>query len=1719
MRRSRRRLTSSPASSPFFPVLVPLLFALLLIQALVPAPARAADPTFTITKIEPRIDPAKPERRSVVLRFNAPCDASVLGAALKILPPVAQYREGIGVHQETPDRVTVSGRFEPGKRYTVFLPDDFACSGRKYVRSATAFTMPDLPSKITFREKGSVVERDSRQILNLSLTNVEELDVRVLRLPLLLVPAASAASGFDRVRELATARFGALRESLGNDPAFRLFLGEPAENRQAFRPGKPRNEAAAFSVPLSFRKDREKGAALAAAAAGMGSGREAESPVKVLCVTDLGLATKRSRNSLLVWATSLRTGQPREGVAIVAVTRDGFAIPLGTTGKDGLLGAKGLHKLRSVALEEKKAPEKPVTVGDVAFVLAATEEDAAFLAVADGDLAADWIGPGEPMRIGDRLLRGQVFTERGIYRPGESVHFKGTVRAYRSGAVAPPEKLSVAFTVINSKQEEVFRKSVSLSEFGTAADVLKIPSHFPLGTYTVKMAPEGVAVVGGSPPARPAVDEGDPEEEWEDEGAPTRVDTTGAVTTTFEVQEVRPPRHFTSVRFRKKVQKDDSYVNLDRETAVLEAEIHGSYYAGGGVKNGKVRWKIAYAPTKFRPKGHGEFLFGSVPERKAEMLESGEAVLDGQGKAFVTVPLSPEVLSGAYALEASAVVVDFDGRAASGSAAYQEDPPYLVGIGPHDAETGVGEARTLRLIVLDRDGRRVEAGKLVAEVQRQDWVYLRKRNEEGDVYWTSEQVYRKQLSTPLTLKNGEARFEFDFVLGGEYLLKFRYQGADGDAGVSATRIRVRGPSYAWRGDERKRSFERLSAAADRKVYAPGDTARIYVNPHRKLSALLMTVERDRVIEVRVVPWSPERKYVEVPLVGRHAPNVYVSLLGVTPRGEFPVYGGGFDDEAPSFLYGVVPLEVRKKPEELHVTLNEGTATLQALPGEEQKLNLSVRDGKGKPAEAEVALAVVDESFLALTGFKTPSLDDLARFLVPLTVSTAEMRSRLLLQTPYGFARLSPVTGGDGGEIAAAAESKVRKDFNPVAYFDPAVRTRPDGTAEVSFRLPDTMTAYRIYAVACDKGSGFASVQRELVVAKPFYLEPGLPAFLTKGDRFTLLVSSFNKTREPGKGTFAAGKDEFVKLSGAPASFDLAPLDRILLPVQGEATSPGTARLRFSGTLGANSDAVEIRLPVNSGLLPWHDVVSGTLKREETIRYSFPKGTEKISWKEVRPGEVRAVLTVSGSPFLRMAPGVRYLLHYPYGCVEQTSSGTIPLAALRELIRQGVLPGISLEETDKFLRGGVERLLKMQLPDGSFSYWPGERHVHPWGAIYAMSALTFAKRSGFPVPEDRLAKGLSYLSTWATKGDGSRNDDQKAFAAFLLALNKSLPDPLYASLFDRLPSLTREGALLTLLAGKHAGRTTAADLPQKVRAVLERSRDEKAHPVFYARYREAAVALLAGTEFLPNEPVTGKQAAELLRGINPQGYWTSTSDTGWSLLALGEYYRGTSFSGGPVTVTVRQAGKPEQSAPVAPGRSHDFLLDAGAFLARPEVSLSVSGNTALLYLLDLTFPRVDYARSGHSNGFKVDKTITPIEGGKTVKVGDVVRVDVSFDTGFRNLEYVVLDDPLPAGLMAINSALKTEEQPRGGKEEERGYWNYWDGEWGAYRFQPSHFELREDRVLAFRDRIWWGGKFRYSYFARAVLSGEFVLPSTKVQLMYEPDVAGYTPVGKLVIEAR
>jgi uncharacterized protein YfaS (alpha-2-macroglobulin family) len=1706
-----------------------LVPAFLLSALLALAASSAFADTFTVKEVVP-----DSEKGRITLRFDAgACPSYALGEGLRFMPPVSFDRWSDINHESS--EVVLKGEFKPGQSYRLFIPDGFECGGREYRKGVETFRMPDLVPELTLAEKGTVVERDSRQMLGVRVTNVEELAVRSLSIPPVLAAAAwresAARPAPEALRETLAKRYAAIEAVLAADNAMRPFLGGMAEGRQLFFPGKVRNRRADFSVPMSFRSDREKGSIEYVSLQGTGAG--APSVRQLLRITDLSLSCKTAGRSILVWVTSLNSGKPVDNVDLLAITENDTLVPLGRTGPDGTLFVADVPALRRIPDPSRPAGKAVGPEGALLFVVAATGRDASFLRLGDtAPLSPDWLadqrGPSVPLRM-------HAFTERGVYRPGDTVHFKATAREFREDRVVPPKGVSLNLRIENPKQETVYAKKLPLSDFGTAADSLEAKSWFPLGTYTIHVtadAPgEPAPAAAPAAPAAPAsmTDDGDEDGEDAPPPAPAAPQLPGVpeFTATFDVQEFRPPRHFVSLRFVKETTVDNTYVNLRREKRALRCEISGGYYAGGPVKNGKVRWKMNVVGASFRRGNNPDYTFGSVLERETEFLESGETLLDEHGKAIVTIPVGREAAAGARAVELSAVVVDFDGRAASETGRWQEEPEYLVGISKHDEEVSPNEGQGLRIVVVDGAGAPVPDGSLVAEVSKQEYFYTRKRNEHGHVVWNQELIFRKQFESPIAIKEGGASFDFDFVEGGRYIVRFTWKSKEGKAYSSSTAFSVRGGfNHGFEDGNPSRPFEKLSASPERKRYAPGDTARIHFNPHRPLASLLVSVERDGILETRVVTPAPGHAYVDIPIGKGHVPNVYVSLLGSVARGEFPSYTGEFDGDAPTFLFGVVPLDVKATVDALKVTVAEKEPALKALPGAKRSLALAARDASGNGVPAELAVAVVDESVLALTGYKTPTLEALGQFLVPLRVATRDLRTDLLRQTPFTFLFGKPLTGGDGEGEGSPVASRLRKNFSPVAFFDPAVRTDAAGNATVSFTLPDTMTTYRVFVVAVDRGSGFASTQRPLLVVKDFYLEPGVPRFLTRGDRFRFPVSAFNKTAQDGKGTFAAGADPLVRLTAGQQAFDLKGMDSRTLPVSGEALSAGSTKLSFTGTFDGREDSVELTLPVNSGYLSWTDTTYGTFRKAAGLRYEFPPGTAKIAWNEVRPDEVKARLTISGSPFLRAGAALRYLLHYPYGCVEQTSSGLLPLAALRNLIKAGFLPDITVEEADRFAAPGVRRLLAMQTGSGGFGYWPGDRSPHPWGSVYAATALTYARIVGLEVPQGRLDKAMEYLAAQLSKDGELRGGDRgharfdRGHALFVLALNGKMSNELFRSVYGELGKESTESALLTVLAGKQAGFLKADEAAGDVRKLISRHPDKERYDEFRAYWREPAVSLLVAASLLPADPETGKLADRLLAGVGREGIWSSTADTGWSLIALGEYFSRASFAGEPVKVTLQQSGWPDTTVTLGPKDFYVYEMDAASFLKEPRVNVSVDRDVSMAWRMALTFPRTDYAKEGYSNGFRVSKTIENMDGGKAIKVGDVVKVDVVIEADRAKrweLDYVVLDDPLPAGLEAINSALKTEERV-GGKNDKAGASWYWDDETHAYRFIPDHAEMRDDRVAAFRNHL-WQGVYRYSYYARAVCAGEFVMPSTKVQLMYEPETAGYTPVGKLVIEER
>ncbi len=1678
------------------------LVLLAAIASVVPATAAGAAETWTISAIVPEVATG-----SVRMTFSHPVTMDVLQENLKFVPPVQieWYRSTLDASR---NEVHLRGPFAYQRRHLVILPEGLAVNRRTYAPTLREFTMPPKPPAVFFEGSGTVVERDGRQLVHLTVTGSATLRVETLAVPPILLPVALAAIAREQkaappadpeqplLHRAPTLTLEGLSKSIiaeGGAPnlkgeypkAYQPLVGALSPQRQLVPIQGSRDEMTRISVPLTFRDGRAAGAALLVQAFDQESGPASGTPVRALRVSDLGMTVKRSPRSLLVWVTSLRDGLPRKGVIVYGVSAGAF-FRLGETGGDGVFTyeEKSIEGI-SISKGSLTPVRRSLPVGDIPLLIAVGEKDVTWLEHRSEGVVASAAVTVKPRDPGGLILKGHLFTERGVYRPGDTVHLKGTVRRYDGGAITSPAGQECTLTVTDPKGQKAAEIRGTLSEFGTMAADVDIPGWRSLGTYTASIA--------------------------------FGAEASDRATATFMVQEYTPPRHFAEVTVTQGVRSGSPLVNGPAETPVAVIDIAGTYHAGGPVKGGRVRWKVSHAPAERTVKGFDGFGFSYPTGKDPELLESGETMLDEKGTARIQFPLDREVLSGKFALAVSAAVIDFDGKAASASRVFAVDPEFLVGVVPHQASIVQGERLDLAAVVLDRDRDPVGDGTLAVEVMSRQYVSVRKRNSRGDLVWQGRMVWKRLYSGTAAIERGQARYTFDFAWGGDYLVGFTYTDRQGRKWSAGTLIDV-----AWSGWEESSGqetggrFETARLVPDRETYRPGDTARVSILSPRRPARWLVTVEREGVFEWRVIEGGADARVFPVELEKKHAPNVYVSVAGAVPRGEFPMHEGRFDEEAPTLVHGVVNVPVASNSGGLEVTVAGDLQAITAEPGSEVTIDLAVA-AEGRGAEAELAVGVVDESVLALSGWATPSLAGLTRYALPLNVFTADLRLLLLRQSPFSRVSVEPLTGGDGLEGAVDIDSpKVRKDFRPVAFYAPAVRTGKDGRAKVTFRLPDTMTTFRVYAVACDRGGRFGHAQKPLRAVRDFYLEPGLPRFFTRGDRFVFEVAAFNRTGTPGRGSFGVKVDGPLALS-APSPLAVFGFGSSKVPVEGSATGVGSAKITFSGTLEKLQDAVEqvvtVRNPYPRGTAVGFQPVTGTVR----LPLPFPDAVRAISPADVSRGEVTARVTVSGSPFLRLVPGLRYLLDYPYGCIEQTSSRVLALAALRLAAAQDFLPGIQPGETEQYLRSGVNRIFSMQRADGGFGYWPGQSYPSWWGSVYAMAALTQARKSGVEVPAEPFGRGLDFLRKGPGQGE-RETPDLRAFSFYILAQNGRLDAELLATLDPRAPGIGQEGGILLLLARHLAGLAPAEELRPVTALLLESNPAPGATVRFGALHRVRALALILATAVLPGDRLTGAAADRLLTAMGDQGRWSATSDTGWALFALAEYFRGISFSDSAVTVTLRHGDAPPRSAVIQAGGSVDFDIDFPACLRDPWVEVAAGGTRTLLARTEVRFPRVEIGREGLDRGFSVTRKVENTDGTGVIRVGDMVKVTVTMESKRRPLEYVVVDDPLPAGLVAVNSALATEEQPPGmdgGDEED--YFEYRLDD-GTMRFVPNFFEIRDDRVLAFRDWL-WSGRFAYSYYARAVCAGEFVSPPARVQLMYDPEVEGFSAVETLRVEPR
>ncbi len=757
-------------------------------------------------------------------------------------------------------------------------------------------------------------------------------------------------------------------------------------------------------------------------------------------VTDLGLTGKFSAENSVLWTTSLGQGQPRGDLRLEVRDQGNKVVWSGRSDAQGLAQAPGWAELGLPRESAWSTPEQYVFVregDDLAFL---DSTGSGGISPWDFDLPYVW-------NPASRIYAARAFTERGLYRAGEQVHFKGTVRRSTGGQwVIPKEVTTLNYAAYDSRDKKVQSGTLKVSDFGSFDDTLSLDERAPSGFYRIKIGlPAAVSKAAGS----------------DDDLAGT----------SFRVEAYRP------AQFEVKVEAA-APASILGDT--VKAVVRGRYLFGAPMSGDQVRWSARLEPASFEPARWKEFRFGTMrpwgeDQRDQErILARGQGNLDEQGHREVPVATQGVSFEGTARLIIEGTVTSASRQAVSGRTSVLVHPAALaLGLKTAGTLRQAGSSVPVDLVAVDPEGRPQAGSSVKVDLLSREWTSVRRAGAGGRYEWISEAKDSEVSSQSVSTATTPVQFSVTPPKAGLYVIRATASDARGRQAVSECEMYAWGGDYvAWARDDE----DRIELVPDRQGYTPGQTARILVKSPFERARALVTVERELVLDRYVVELEGTADTIEVPIRSGHVPNVFVSVMLVQGRVPDAGFGpDGMDLGKPSFKIGYVNLPVESTERRLKVEVKPGQGTYE--PRQEATIKIQVRDAQGQPTRGEVCLAVVDEGVLSLIGYETPSYFDAFYGERPLSVRTAEARLDVIGQRSYGAK--GDDQGGGGGLVG-----DYREDFVTTAFWSPRLVTDAQGRAEVSFRLPDSLTRFRVMAVAQTVDSRFGSGEAGLEVRKP-----------------------------------------------------------------------------------------------------------------------------------------------------------------------------------------------------------------------------------------------------------------------------------------------------------------------------------------------------------------------------------------------------------------------------------------------------------------------------------------------------------------------------------------------------------------------------------------------------------------------------------------------------------
>lgn len=1411
-------------------------------------------------------------------------------------------------------------------------------------------------------------------------------------------------------------------------------------------------------------------------------------------VTNLGLITKKAPDKTLVRAIDMETLKPVEHANITVRLRDPDGAKVsGFTNKDGFV------ELRTTA--ELKGQTDLMIVGQFGKFHAY-------------DGMNYWQGANEGK------YTTYIYTDRPVYRLGQTVYFKGIVRQNAAAGLKNPGKgVGVTVNIENPENTEIESLSLTTSDHGTFSGKIDIPKDEKTGDFQINV----------------------------------KLPDDSNAYSTFSILQYRKPEFLVEVK-----------PSVPRIAAGNGAEFHikASYFFGAPVANARVKYNVYSSPDYSlrqsimpRPKYYSFFddwedddtsswysSYGGGGDYEnsgyVQTDENGEAVVKFDTKPIVLDPEHPISYYPDQSYKVETEVTDMTRMTVSGSGSVVATPAdFELFVNPESYVTRVGDNFNVEVSAVDYEGKPVADQPVELRLVR--YMYDRAKGE-------YKGVDVKSTATAVTGKDGVIKTTFhteDQWPCDTFYICASSKDKAGHVAYNSSSIWIANEKQPYlAGNEQQAAKQPFEVKLDKSVYQPGDVAKIMVSSPLQGSEgveAIVSVEGTRIYNYKLVPLTATAQLVEVPIKREYIPNAYISVAFVGKKHQF---------------YRAEKM-IRVSPEQNFLNVEVTTDKKKYKPGERAKYTLKATHLDGKPAaNTELSLGVVDESIYSVMPDTT---ENIQKFFY--------RRRNNWVVTSSSFPE--QYSGGPD-----KAEPRVRKDFRDTAAWFPSLVTDKNGIATASVHIPDNLTTWRATVRGVDTDTDVGSSIQKVTVTQDLIVRLGVPRFFTQDDQGTVSAVVHNYTDQPQsvKVTFSPSP-EFSTSVPLIQTLDVKPekTARFDWPIIATVSGTGTVRVKAVGQTAG--DAVEQTIPIRPLGVPAFSLRSGLLT-DETANVQIPIGVSA----DTAPGTAKYNVSLASSTIGPVLGNFDALIDYPYGCTEQTLSRLVPSIVAFKLHKQLGVP-ISKADRERFDQVYAKAIEKLELyhhGDGGWGWWQND-DSNPYLTSLVIDGLTLLNSCGVyaDTHEEWLKSGSNWLKSAITAIQKQMSDPHvvddpwrmneyrtdMCFALYTIGQRGKLPAAETDWILKQYEKLTPEGLSYLTLALKKGGR--AADA-QKVydrlislanstpeffdwdhtRSMIKKLHQKGLEEEYSYRFTGVETTALGLRTVLKMEPDNSDRIEKIKHWLllqRDKDGWGNTKTTAHVFeVLLEEELLARSKWPTKFTAEAKLGDKLLKEYSFNPQTSYQpeqtFAIDVNKYLGgkqkAPEtLTISKNGTGRLYYTSLLTCfrkmkPGDVVAEKATPSGLKVTRQFLRVVPGPMksdgsihfhtqaitdgkIKSGETILMKVLVESPV-SIPYVMLEAALPSGAEVVQDSSEQADMENGGEEGPK-----MEGDWSAPWW--SHQDILDDRIVFFGSTL-PEGKSEFHTLLRMEIPGKLNVDPVSLEGMYTNKVRGYSQLDGLTV---